>query len=333
MNYNQDCKTFLSNKFNFKLSTQHQGIRLDVVLTKILSQYSRSQIINWIKNGDILINNNKVKAKYMVIGDENIDITIPSLDNKSVFLPENIPLDIIFEDEDILIINKPANIVVHPAAGNWNGTLLNALLNYLPNLSSIPRAGIVHRLDKDTSGLMVIAKNIISQNSLVQQLQNRQVKRIYRAIANGKVPFDGKIETLIGRNPYNRTKMSVVQFGGKLAITNIKILEYFNNHTYIECSLETGRTHQIRVHLQETNHHIVGDQTYGNNKIKCSLAIKEQINQLSRQALHAYKLEFFHHNKIISFQSPIPQDIKKILDVLRQDKITNTSLKENDDIT
>lgn len=325
MNYNENLNTFLSNKLNFEIPDKYQGQRLDITLTKILNKYSRNQISSWIKKGNILLNHEKVKANYIVIGNEYIELKIPNSDIKTTFLPENIPLDIIFEDEDILVINKPANIVVHPGSGNWNNTLLNALINYIPFIKNVPRAGIVHRLDKDTSGLMVVAKNIISQNNLVKQLQNRTVIRKYKAIVNGIVPYDGKIETLIGRNPYNRIKMAVVKFGGKPAITNIKILEYFNFHTFIECSLETGRTHQIRVHLQEANHHIIGDKTYGNNKFKCSMEIKEKINQLSRQALHAYKLEFIHptKNKTMSFQSEIPKDIKDILDALREDKDIN----------
>ena len=226
------------------------------------------------------------------------------------------------------MLNKPAGLVVHPAAGNWSGTLLNGLLAHCPALSQVPRAGIVHRLDKDTSGLMVVAKTLQAQNHLVQQLQDRTVKRIYRAVANGVVPFDGKIDTLIGRDPHNRLKMAVVKFGGKPAVTHVKVLERYGSHSYIECALETGRTHQIRVHMREANHPLAGDPVYGNPRHAASDKVKEVVKGLGRQALHAYRLSFVHpqSGETVSFEAPLPQDIYHLLSVLRLESGMDSSL-------
>ena len=219
--------------------------------------------------------------------------------------------------------------MVHPAAGNWTGTLLNGLLFHYPELSQVPRAGIVHRLDKDTSGLMVVAKTLPAQNNLVQQLQARTVKRIYRAVCNGIVPFDGKIDTKIGRDPHNRLKMAVVKFGGKQAITHIKVLERYLNHSYIECALETGRTHQIRVHMREAGHPLAADPVYGNVRHACSDTVKDVVKNLHRQALHAYRLSFIHPKtgETVSFEAPMAADIYHLLSVLRLEAGLDSSLQ------
>ncbi|OHX17138.1 RluA family pseudouridine synthase, partial [Chromobacterium sphagni] len=230
-------------------------------------------------------------------------------------------LPIVFEDEHILVINKPAGLVVHPASGNWSGTLLNGLLHHCPSLAGVPRAGIVHRLDKDTSGLMVVAKTLPAQTELVRQMQARTVKRIYRAIADGVVPFDGTIDANIGRDPHNRLKMAVLKFGGKPAITHIRVLERFASHSYIECKLETGRTHQIRVHMRESGHPLSADPVYGNPRHKMDDDTAAAVRALGRQALHAYALALVHPatGEERSWKAPLPEDFRRLLDLLRGD--------------
>ena len=303
-------------------------MRLDAALAKLLPDYSRSRLTGWIKEEAVLVNNKTAQPKDKMIGGEILSVHVQERDENLAFTPEAMALDIVYEDDTVIVINKPAGLVVHPAAGNWSGTLLNGLLAHCAELSQIPRAGIVHRLDKDTSGLMVVAKTLPAQNHLVQQLQARTVKRIYRAVAIGLVPFDGKIDTLIGRDPHNRLKMAVVKFGGKPAVTHVKVLERYLTHSYIECSLETGRTHQIRVHMREANHPLAGDPVYGNPRHPCSDMVKEAVKGLARQALHAYRLSFIHpkNGETVSFEAPIPQDMYHLLSVLRLEAGLDSSL-------
>ncbi|WP_373741043.1 23S rRNA pseudouridine(1911/1915/1917) synthase RluD [Neisseria sp.] len=308
------------------------GIRLDAALAKLMPDYSRSRITGWIKEGSVTVNGKGAQPKDKMIGGEFITVEVKPSEENQAFTPETMPLDIVYEDDTVIVLNKPAGLVVHPAAGNWTGTLLNGLLAHCPALSQIPRAGIVHRLDKDTSGLMVVAKTLPAQNSLVQQLQERTVKRIYRAVSDGIVPFDGKIDTLIGRDPHNRLKMAVVKFGGKPAVTHVKVLERYKAHSYIECSLETGRTHQIRVHMREANHPLAGDPVYGNPRHPCSDTVKETVKGLARQALHAYRLSFVHpqSGETVSFEAPIPQDMYHLLSVLRLEAGLDSSLSNEE---
>lgn len=307
----QTCEIFVPNDL--------AGLRLDAALAKLMPDYSRSRLTTWVKNGQVLVNGKVISPSTKMIGGEALTVVTSSSSESLAFTPEEIPLDIVYEDEVILVLNKPAGLVVHPAAGNWTGTLLNGLLFYCPELSQVPRAGIVHRLDKDTSGLMVVAKTLPAQNELVKQLQSHTVKRIYRAVADGIVPFDGKIDAKIGRYPHNRLKMAVVKFGGKDAVTHVKVLERYLNHCYIECSLETGRTHQIRVHMKEAKHPLTGDETYGNPRHPASDAVKDAVKALGRQALHAFKLSFKHPatGEEVSFQAALPSDIHHLLSVLR----------------
>lgn len=304
------------------------GMRLDAALAKMLPEYSRSRITTWIKDGFVRCNDQITTPKDKLIGGEVLSVQIQQSNENQAFEPETMDLNIVFEDDTVMVLNKPAGLVVHPAAGNWTGTLLNGLLAYCPELAQVPRAGIVHRLDKDTSGLMVVAKTLPAQNALVQQLQNRVVKRIYRAVADGVVPFDGKIETLIGRDPHNRLKMAVVKFGGKEAITHVQVLERYHAHSYIECSLETGRTHQIRVHMREARHPLAGDPVYGNPRHACSPTVKEVVKNLGRQALHAYRLGFNHPQtgEWLSFEAPMPEDMYHLLSVLRLESGLHSSL-------
>ncbi|MDK4688700.1 23S rRNA pseudouridine(1911/1915/1917) synthase RluD [Kingella negevensis] len=312
------------------VSNELAGMRLDAAIAKMLPEYSRSRMTTWIKDGWVQCNGKPVAPKEKMIGGEELTVQVQQSDENQAYEPEAMDLDIVFEDDTVIVINKPAGLVVHPAAGNWTGTLLNGLLAHCPELSQVPRAGIVHRLDKETSGLMVVAKTLPAQNHLVQQLQNRSVKRIYRAVADGVVPFDGKIETLIGRDPHNRLKMAVVKFGGKEAITHVKVLERYLTHSYIECSLETGRTHQIRVHMREARHPLAGDPVYGNPRHVCSQPVKDVVKALKRQALHAHKLSFIHPKtgELVSFEAAIPDDMYHLLSVLRLESGLDSSLSK-----
>ena len=344
-NYNDDFDFSAApeaEKYQFVVPDAMAGMRLDAVIAQLLPDFSRSRLSRWLKQGCILINEEQREGKIRVIGGECIDILVPVEEETLAFTAEDIPLKIVHEDSAILVLNKPAGLVVHPAAGNWHGTLLNGLLHYCPDLKNIPRAGIVHRLDKDTSGLMVVAKTLSAQNHLVSQLQNRTVKRIYRAVTTGVVPYDGKIDTLIGRDPHNRLKMAVVKFSGKQAVTHIKVLERYAMHTYIECSLETGRTHQIRVHMKAANCPLAGDPVYGNVRAQASAAVADAIRQLNRQALHALSLSFIHPQteETVRFQSALPDDIQHLLSVLRLESGRDSQLsaelsasmdEENDD--
>ncbi|QEY24498.1 23S rRNA pseudouridine(1911/1915/1917) synthase RluD [Neisseria animalis] len=309
------------------------GLRLDAALAKLMPEYSRSRLSTWIKDGAVEVNGKAAQPKDKLIGGEFITVRVRPSEENLAFTPEAMDLDVVYEDDTVIVVNKPAGLVVHPAAGNWTGTLLNGLLAHCPELSQVPRAGIVHRLDKDTSGLMVVAKNLPAQNALVQQLQARTVKRIYRAVANGVVPFDGKIDTLIGRDPHNRLKMAVVKYNGKPAITHVKVLERYPAHSYIECSLETGRTHQIRVHMREANHPLAGDPVYGNPRHPCSEVAKETVKHLQRQALHAYRLSFVHPKtqQTVSFEAPLPEDMYHLLSVLRLEAGLDSSLSREEE--
>ena len=240
------------------------------------------------------------------------------------FKAEDIPLDIVFEDEHILVINKPAGMVVHPAAGNWTGTLLNALLFHAPALKDVPRAGIVHRLDKDTSGLLVVAKTLAAQTNLVRQLQARTVKREYRAIVWGQIWRNGTIDQPIGRDPRSRTKMAINR-AGKPAITRYEMLERFSVQTYMRCNLETGRTHQIRVHMQHLKAPIVGDSVYGFRGIvpirAMTQTLRDAVSKFNRQALHAIKLGLIHPatNEFVEWQIELADDMKALLEAMRHE--------------
>ena len=296
------------------------GQRLDRALAALAPEFSRSYLSQLIHEGAVtLAGCPALKPARRVKAGEPLTLTLRPTPQAQAFTAQAMPLAVLHEDEHLLVLNKPAGLVVHPAPGHWSGTLLNGLLAHGPAFARLPRAGIVHRLDKDTSGLMVVAKTPAAQNSLVQQLQERSVKRIYRAVADGIVPFDGKIDTLIGRDPHNRLKMAVVGFGGKKAVTHIKVLERYQSHSYIECALETGRTHQIRVHMREAKHPLAADPVYGNPRHPCSDAVKEAVHQLARQALHAYRLSFVHpeSGETVQFEAPLPEDIHHLLSVLR----------------
>lgn len=309
----------------FTLPNHYIGIRTDVALAEIISDLSRTKLTNWLKDGHILINQQPAKPKQKFSGGENIAISPPLTAATQDTLPENIPLNVVFSDEQVIVINKPAGLTVHPGNGNWNGTLLNALLYHYPELNQIPRAGIVHRLDKDTTGLMVIARTLLAQLSLVQQLQNRSVSRIYRAIVEGYPFKEGIINKNIGRDPHNRIKMTALEHGGREAITRYRVLKQFDKMCYIECKLETGRTHQIRVHLKDKGFPLIGDPVYGSRKINYPREVVDAIQHLKRQALHAIKLSFIHPTtlEVVSFKTRLAEDMRNLLHALHYKALTN----------
>lgn len=298
------------------------GLRLDQALQRLLPEQSRSRLQAWIKEGLVTIDQQATSAKLKVWGGEQVQIIPQAAPEESAFKAQDIPLDIVYEDEHILVINKPAGLVVHPAAGNWEGTLLNALLHHAPQLKELPRAGIVHRLDKDTSGLLVVAKTFAAQTSLVRQLQARTVKREYRAIVWGQVWRNGKVDQPIGRHPHARTKMAVTRTG-RPAVTHYEVLERFAVHTYLRCLLETGRTHQIRVHMQYLKAPMVGDPVYGMRGIvphrAMTQALRDAIQGFKRQALHAIKLGLIHPEtqQPMEWQIELPADMKALLEAMR----------------
>ena len=300
----------------------HAGLRVDVALQQLLPEFSRSKLQEWIKNEFVFVNQSPVSSKHKVYAGDEIKIIIQQNPENNAFLPEAIPLDIIFEDETLLVINKPAGMVVHPAVGNWSGTLLNALLHHTPDIAHIPRCGIVHRLDKETSGLLVVAKTLSAQTHLVQQLQARTVKREYRAIVWGQLWKNGTVNQPIGRHPSIRTRMAI-HLSGKPAITHYEILERFGVHTYLRCNLETGRTHQIRVHMQYLKAPIVGDPVYGLKSIMPIKSMSDELRQhilgFDRQALHAIRLGLIHplSGEAMEWSIDLPEDMKNLLEMIR----------------
>ena len=288
----------------------YAGLRLDQALAKLLPEFSRSRLAQWVRLSRATVDGRAVLPRHRVRGGEVIDIA-PLPDAAVVaHRPEDIPLEVVFEDDTLLVVNKPAGLVVHPGSGNWQGTLLNALLRRVPGLAGIPRAGIVHRLDKDTSGLLVVAKTLTAQASLVRQLQARSVKREYLAVAHGRIARDGRIEAPIGRHPVKRTKMAVVA-RGRPAVTHYQVLERYAGASLLRLRLETGRTHQIRVHLSALGHPLVGDPVYGKRSSSITFP---------RQALHAERLALVHPTtgKAVDWQVEPPADMRELLESLRK---------------
>jgi len=302
-----------------KIPQQLAGCRLDKACSKLFSNYSRTKLSEWIKNGNLLVNDNYSFVRYAVKTDDVLQLNA-KLEQECNYAAQNIKLNIVFEDDHILVINKPAGLIVHPGAGNPDNTILNALLHYNPQFNLLPRAGIVHRLDKDTTGLMVVAKTLEAQTSLVNQLQTHQVARVYHALIIGTPISGAKIDAPIARHPHNRQKMAVVA-GGKNAISYFKILRRFCAHTYVEVKLETGRTHQIRVHMSNLGYPLIGDKLYG-AKLKlpknASLELSEYLRDFPRQALHAKELSLIHPHfkKLISFNCELPSDLIKLINLL-----------------
>jgi 23S rRNA pseudouridine1911/1915/1917 synthase len=304
-----------------KISAELAGKRLDQALVILFSDYSRNRLQGWVREGRVMVNQQPVHRQRDKVTEGDLIELRAVLDGQVACQPQDIPLDIVYEDGYLLVINKPANLVVHPAAGHPDGTLQNALLYHQENLIELPRAGIVHRLDKDTTGLMVVAKTQKSYQKLVAALAAREVKREYRALVVGKLNVGNTVDQPIGRHPKQRVKMAVNP-RGKPAVTRYRILEKFPHHTLLKVNLETGRTHQIRVHMAYVRHPVFGDPLYGGRlqlPAGASTELAELMRKFRRQALHAKRLGLAHPvtGKSMQWDAPIPDDLLLLLDALR----------------
>jgi 23S rRNA pseudouridine1911/1915/1917 synthase len=301
------------------------GSRLDQAIAILFPEYSRSKLKTWILQGAVNVNGKVCTTpKHKLLGFERIEIHAV-VEVQVEHEAQSIALNVVFEDDDILVINKPSDLVVHPGAGNPKGTILNALLDRVPDINTVPRAGIVHRLDKDTTGLMVVAKTLIAQTHLVEQLQSRTMSREYEAIVTGSLVAGGIVDAAIGRHPTKRTHMAVRETG-KPAITHYRVMKKFRSHTHLRLKLESGRTHQIRVHMAHIKHPIVGDQAYGGRpRIPKNMSQEclQQLRSFKRQALHAAQLSLYHpvSEEWLSWQAPLPVDMKGLLADLGQDTL------------
>jgi 23S rRNA pseudouridine1911/1915/1917 synthase len=300
----------------------NSGQRLDRALAALFPAYSRTRLQQWIKQGQVRVDGDTPRARDAVRGGEQVVITA-LMENRVSFEPQSIPLNIIFEDKNLLVINKPPGMVTHPAVGNRQGTLLNALLHHAPQLETIPRAGIVHRLDKNTSGLLVIAKSLETHKRLVDQLKARAIKREYKAVVAGRLVAGGKVEGNIGRHPTDRKRMAVV-IGGKPARTHYRVEQRFRAHSLLWVRLETGRTHQIRVHMAHIRHPIMGDPIYGGRSklpVGASEMLIETLRGFKRQALHATRLALTHPyaSRPMSWEAPMPADMQELINALKAD--------------
>ena len=297
------------------------GMRLDQVAAELLGDFSRARLQKWIRAGDLRVDGQAVKPTYRMRGGEQLQLDAePEL--RDDVLPEPIPLVVIHADDDIIVLDKPAGLVVHPAAGNPAGTLQNALLHFDPRLAALPRAGIVHRLDKDTSGVMVVARSLRAHHSLVEQLQTREMSRVYRAVVIGELIAGGTVDAAIGRHPVDRKRMAVIA-SGRPAVSHYRVVERFSGLTHVEVSLETGRTHQIRVHMAHIGHALVGDPVYGRASRRrrgMSDALAEVLRSFPRQALHAERIELLHpgSREAMRFKAPLPADLVALLEALRE---------------
>lgn len=297
------------------VSPEDAGVRIDKYLAEQLPDITRSYLQKLLKDGSVQMNGKPVKASTKTAVGAVIALAIPEPEEPEI-LPENIPLDILYEDSDVILINKPKNMVVHPAAGHYTGTLVNALMYHcrgdLSGINGVLRPGIVHRIDKDTTGVLIVCKNDRAHNALAEQLKEHSITRKYRAIVCGNLKEDeGTVDAPLGRHPQDRKKMAIVRSGGKRAVTHYRVLERFGNDTYIECQLETGRTHQIRVHMASLGHPLLGDEIYGRAKSPF---------KLEGQTLHAMVLGFIHPitGEYMEFEAPLPEYFEKLLEKLRK---------------
>jgi len=309
-------------RLNLTIPDTMRGRRLDQALAELVQDYSRSRLQQWIRAGQVSLDERIPQVRERLHGGETVSIDA-TIEPETRSGPEDIPLQLVHADADLLVINKPAGLVVHPAAGNPAGTLLNALLHYDPALAGLPRAGIVHRLDKATSGLLVIARNLTAHKYLVDALQARLVKREYLAVVQTVLTAGGSIDAPIGRHPVDRKRMSVVP-GGKESLTHYRVEERYRAHTLVRVQLETGRTHQIRVHMAHQHIPIVGDPVYG-GRLRlppgASSELQEQLAGLRRQALHAARLSLTHPSsgETVSWSAPLPDDMMRLIEALRAD--------------
>lgn len=300
---------------------EHRGLRLDQSLARLFPDFSRSRLKEWLLAGAIVVEGGPERPRDPVTGGESVTL-VPQVEAAVRAAPEPIALDIVFEDTDLLVINKPVGLVVHPGAGNPAGTLMNGLLHHAPELETIPRAGIIHRLDKDTSGLLLVAKSLTVHTALVRLLADREIARHYIAVCNGALTGGGTIREPITRHPVDRKRMSV-QKGGKQAVTHFTVKERFNAFTFVDVKLETGRTHQIRVHFAHRRHGLVGDQVYGGRLALpkgASPGLVQVLRHFKRQALHATRLGFVHPvvGEAVSFEVPPPKDFLGLVETIRQ---------------
>ncbi|MGD8359660.1 MAG: 23S rRNA pseudouridine(1911/1915/1917) synthase RluD [Lysobacterales bacterium] len=296
------------------------GMRLDQAAAELFDEFSRGRLQKWIRSGELRVDGQQTKPTHRMSGTETLTLDAEPEPDDSV-APQAIPLDVLYADADLIVLDKPAGMVVHPAAGNPDGTLQNALLHWDPSLATLPRGGIVHRLDKDTSGVMVVARSLRAHASLVEQLQSRRMSRVYRALALGDIITGGTVDAPIGRHPRDRKRMAVVA-SGRPAVTHYRVLERFGFATWLEVSLETGRTHQIRVHMAREGHALVGDPVYGRRGLKTRgvpAGALEAMRSFPRQALHARTLELVHPGtgEVKRFEAPLPADLEHLLAALR----------------
>lgn len=302
---------------------EFRGQRFDQIAASLFPDYSRARLQEWIKAGELTVNGEVAKPKDKLVGGEQLNL-VAVVTAEADWQPEPIEIDCVYEDEHILVVNKPAGLVVHPAAGNYSGTLVNALLHRCPNQAALPRAGIVHRLDKETTGLMVVAKTLPAHHNLVSQLQERSVNREYEAVAVGQFTGPGKVNAPIGRHPKQRKQMAVVPHSGKPAVTHYRVLQTYRQHAHLRLKLETGRTHQIRVHMAHINHPLVGDPLYGGRFKKpagVGPALTQVLKSFGRQALHAAQLGLIHPKtqEYMQWSTPLPDDMQQLLSVLEED--------------
>lgn len=302
------------NEIVFDASPEMEDERIDKCISNYLESLSRSYIQKIIKEGNVFVNEQTVKANYKVKADDKIRFLIPDCEEPDI-PAQDIPLDILYEDKDILIVNKPKDMVVHPAPGHYEGTLVNAIMYHckedLSGINGVLRPGIVHRIDKDTTGSLIICKNDDAHNAIAEQLKDHSITRKYRAIVHGRVSLDeGIIDAPIGRHPTDRKKMAINERNGKRAVTHYQVIERFDKYTYIECQLETGRTHQIRVHMTSIGHPLVGDEVYCNAKTPF---------KLNGQTLHAMTIGFIHPTtkQYVEYEAPIPDYFNELLRKLR----------------
>ncbi|SDK80563.1 23S rRNA pseudouridine(1911/1915/1917) synthase RluD [Microbulbifer yueqingensis] len=310
-------------ELELEVPTSMAGQRLDQAAAELIPDYSRARLQGWIRAGQLTVDGRAARPRDKLFGGERLQLSA-ELEPAGEWRPQQIDLRVVYEDTSLLVIDKQPGLVVHPAAGNPDGTLLNGLLYHCPSLEKIPRAGIVHRLDKDTSGLMVVAKTLPAQTSLVEQLKQRTVSRQYDAIAQGVITGGGTVDAAIGRHRQNRLKMAVLDHGGKEAITHYRVEERFRAHTLVRCQLETGRTHQIRVHMAHIRHPLVGDPLYGGRPRlppEASPELVQGLQQFPRQALHAAELALVHPDtgREMHWSAPLPADMLQLLELLRTD--------------
>jgi 23S rRNA pseudouridine1911/1915/1917 synthase len=315
-------------RLSLRIPEAQAGQRLDVALATLLPDYSRSRLKAWIESGEILVDGNAWRPRDKVFGGEAIAVAA-TLPDEGTAQPQRIPLTVVYEDEHVLVLDKPAGLVVHPGAGNPDSTLQNALLAHDPALAKLPRAGIVHRLDKDTSGLLIVARTLPAHTALVRMLEEREIHRKYEAVCRGVMTGGGTVDAPIDRHPTDRVRMAIRE-GGREAVTHYRVIRRFRAHTHVRVQLETGRTHQIRVHLAHVGYPLVGDKVYG-GRLALPKGVSEQLRQalreFPRQALHAARLQLAHPvtGKPLEVVAPLPADMVGLLEMLAADAATAAS--------